>query len=499
MQAKRFVGFRTLVALSALLGLLSCGEATVAPADDGPRPNVLLILVDDLNTQLPIYGNSVVHTPHLEALAARGTVFERAYCQYPVCNPSRSSLLSGLRPEATGILRNDTDPKAFLSSATLLPTHFREHGYQTIRAGKVVHGVANEGAVEWDVVGKLMRPIAKLTVRDRANGEAGSKEPEAASPRSKQQAESEGLKLLTEPWVVKGAAARENLRDHHVASEAARWMKRSQRQDKPFFMALGFHRPHLPFEAPEKFFAMYPPERIELPSAPPSDAPSLPARALHTKNAAPPMTPDEQRLAIASYYASVSYMDSQLGLVLNTLERLGLAENTLVILTSDHGFLLGEHGGLWGKLSLFSEATRVPLVVAGPGVARGGRSRRTVELVDLFPTVSDFAGLPRPPGLAGRSLVPLLADPEMPWAHPAYTVMSLGDKKGGELARSVVSEEYRYTEWGSKNQAELYDLERDPGEQRNLAADPAHVKAKAQMAKLLARREKSWWRSLWPW
>lgn len=481
------------------LALAACGEPAQEPRS-GPRPNVLLIFADDLNTQLPIYGNPVVETPHLEALAARGTVFERAYCQYPVCNPSRSSLLSGLRPETTGILRNDADPKSFLSSATLLPTHFGEHGYWTMRAGKVVHGVANERSVEWDVVGKLMRPVSKLAVRDREGGDAVDAEPEApVAPRTKQQAESDGLKLLTEPWVVQGAAARENLRDHHVASEAVRWMKRSERQGKPFFMALGFHRPHMPFEAPEKFFAMYPPESIVLPPAPPADAPPLPARATHTKKAVPAMTPEEQRRAIASYYAAISYMDSQLGLVLNALERLGLAENTLVVFTSDHGFLLGEHGGLWGKLALFSESTRVPLVVAGPGVAPGGRSRRTVELVDLFPTLTELAGLPTPRGLAGRSLAPLLADGDAPWPRPAYTVLSLGDKQGGELARSVVSEQYRYTEWGSRNQAELYDLEHDPGEQLNRVADPAHAKARAEMAKLLARHQRPWWRRLWPW
>ncbi len=503
----------------SLGGLLSgCrGEMASAPAPAGPRPNVLLMVVDDLNTALGAYGNARVSTPSVDRLAARGVVFERAYCQYPLCNPSRTSFLAGRRPQTLGVLSMRTPPARALAENVSLPTHFRQHGYWTMRAGKILHGVAFEGAIEWDVVGKLNRPLAKLklgeasqagakrepSARDEPNARASARageEGRAAPQRHEDPAadDGEGENRLLSPIVVEGAEARLNLRDHHVAEEAVRWLKRSQRREEPFFMALGFHRPHLPFEAPEKFFALYPPESIELPIAPPPGAPPVPPRAVHTRASFPSMTPDEQRRVIASYYASVSYVDSQVGLVLEALDKLGLAESTVVVLTSDHGFLLGEHGGLWGKGALYEPAVRVPLMVTGPGIAAGARCPRPVELLDLYPTLSELAGLPLPEGLEGKSLLPLLRQPAAAWERPAYTVLSIGDGED-ELARTVRTERFRYTEWGSRERAELYDHQADPDELYNLADDPAAAGQRHEMEKLLRKGEARGWKKWWPW
>ena len=422
-------------------------------------------------------------------------VFERAYCQYPLCNPSRTSFLTGKRPRSIGVLSNRTPPADALARNVSLPIHFREHGYWTMRAGKVLHGVDNEGAIEWDVVGKLNRPLTKLKLGEGAEGRPAPKpRPAPPAPGADRGEEGDDANRLLSAVVVEGAEARLDLRDHHVAEEAARWLKRSRQREEPFFMALGFHRPHLPFEAPEKFFALYPPESIELPAAPPPGAPPVPPRAVHTRALVPAMTPDEQSRVIANYYAAVSYVDSQIGLVLDLLVRLELVQSTVVVVTSDHGFLLGEHGGLWNKSALYEEAVRVPLVVAGPGIPAGGRCRRTVELLDLFPTLAELAGLPLPEKLEGRSLVPLLRDPGAPRDRPAYTVLAIGDGEE-DLARTVRSERFRYTEWGSPERAELYDHDADPHELRNLAADPAYTAARQKMASLLKKGDGR----RWPW
>ncbi len=474
---------------------MGCARDEAPPAPTGPRPNVLLIVVDDLNTALGAYGNRRISTPNVDRLAARGVTFERAYCQYPLCNPSRTSLLTGRRPESLSVISNRTPPAKALARNLALPVFFQQHGYWTMRAGKILHGVDNEGAIEWDVVGKLNRPLTKLKLTEDTERKAAKPRPPRDEPPAE---EGDAEHRLLSPIVVKGAEARLDLRDHHVAEEAVRWLKRSSRREEPFFMALGFHRPHLPFEAPEKFFLLYPPETIELPPAPPPAAPPVPPRAVHTRGAFPAMTPDEQRRVIASYYASVSYVDSQVGLVLDQLDKLGLTGSTVVVLTSDHGFLLGEHGGLWGKGALYEEAVRVPLLVAGPGVRAGERSPRPVELLDLFPTLSELAGLPLPEKLEGKSFAPLLRDPSAAWERPASTVLSIGDGEK-DLARTVRSERFRYTEWGSPERAELYDHAADPNELRNLASDPAFAREKQEMAKLLAGSEVSWWRKWWPW
>lgn len=460
--------------LAALL-LAACGgkepAAPVAASAPPGAKNVLLIVVDDLSTALSAYGHPVVKTPNVEALARRGVLFERAYCQYPLCNPSRSSFLSGRRPGTVGVFDQKLRPDAHLPASVFLPDALHRLGYWTVRAGKIFHDSEFEKAFAWDYFTKLNYPVPPP-------GQPVRPEPRAATARAEPGGEA-GLGLLLEPRPV-GPKERESLRDKRVVEHVSRQLKRARNKQLLFFFAVAFHRPHLPFEAPASFFKMYPPESIELPPVTPPDAPPVPEAALRGRRFAPTMTDEQARRAIAGYYASVSYMDSQLGALMKTFDRLDLWRDTVVVFTSDHGFLLGEHG-LWGKLAFYEQALRVPLVVVAPGVAGGRRVARPVELLDLYPTLFELAGLPRPEGLEGRSLAPLLADAQAPWDHPATSVVAL-EGLTRRLARSVTDGRFRYSEWGSAREAELYDLEADPHQQRNLAGDSAFAAERKRLA-----------------
>jgi uncharacterized sulfatase len=283
-------------------------------------------------------------------------------------------------------------------------------------------------------------------------------------------------------WYV-SEGSDEDQTDGKVASEAIRLLE--EHRDRPFFLAVGFYRPHVPCVAPKKWFDLYPLERIALPKEPAGHLEKIPAAALAVKPPNYGLDEEKLRLMIRAYYASVSYMDAQVGRVLDALRRLGLEERTVVVFTSDHGWQLGEHGQ-WQKMTLFERSARVPLLVAAPGARGNGRAcPRTVELVDLYPTLADLAGLPAPSGLEGESLRPLLENPQAPWSFPAYTQVRRGARVEG---RSVRTERYRYTEWDEgRAGAELYDYERDPGEFENLAADPRHAATVAEMKRLLGR------------
>ncbi|MBI4603555.1 MAG: sulfatase, partial [Planctomycetes bacterium] len=255
------------------------------------------------------------------------------------------------------------------------------------------------------------------------------------------------------------------------------------KRDRPFSIALGFHKPHLPFVAPRRYFEMHPPERFSLPREPEGDLADIPRAALTHRPDDLKLPEADRRQAIAAYYAATSFMDAQLGAVLDALDRLRLWESTVVVFFGDHGWHLGEHGGLWRKMTLFEEAARVPLIVAAPGSKAGASSPRLVELVDLYPTLVELCGLPAPEGLEGRSFAPLLGDPTREWKRAAHTQV----QRGKVMGRSVRTERYRYTEWGD-GEAELYDHDADPREHRNLARDPAHAATAAEMRRLLPAR-----------
>ncbi len=460
-----------------VLSVLAFLAAPPARAEDAPRkPNVLFVVADDLNNNLGCYGHPVVKSPNIDRLAARGLRFDRAYCQYPVCNPSRTSFLSGRRPDTTGVIDNLTPTRANLKDAVFLPQHFRRHGYHAVKVGKIYHtGDAFEDAASWDD-----------DIRETR---------EAKNPPEKQVVSSRGLS-----GVVLNADDADTW-DGFVARKAAELMEKAARDGKPFFLAAGFRRPHTPYIAPKKYFDLYPPDKVRIAAEPLGHLKNIPAMAFTYKPDDRKMPDDRRREATAAYYASISFMDAQVGVLLDALDRLKLWDSTVVVFCSDHGYHLGEHGGMWHKMSLFEESARVPLIVAAPG-KKAGTSSRLVELVDLYPTLAQLSGLPAPDGTEGTSFVPLLDDPQRPWKKAAFTVVSRGGALTATqkldpsvMGRGVRTERWRYTEWvDGKEGAELYDHDKDPNEHANLAKDPAHGKQVAELRQML----KDGWKAALP-
>jgi uncharacterized sulfatase len=459
---------KTLLLLAALL---TVGTAHAADA----RPNVLLLVSDDLATTLGSYGFPAAKTPHLDALAARGVRFERAYCQFPHCNPSRSSFLTGLRPNTTRVTNNEDNLSTNLPGVVTLPRHFRENGYATARCGKLFHlGVpSGEESMDdpqaWDF-GEPFKNEAPFP-------------PKRASAVKVKTGKKEGIS-----W-QESECADDDLVDGGHARLAIEWLEKRD-ASKPFFLAVGFHRPHLPLVAPGKYFDLYPLDAIVLPDAPADDEADIPAPA---RNGSVPgytlsATPEQRRAAIRGYLATVSYMDAQAGRVLDAVQRLGLTEKTIVIFTSDHGWHLGEHG-LWHKRSLFEESARVPLLVSTPGMkTRGQTAAGLVELLDLFPTLCDLTGVPALATLQGKSLRPLLDDPRASIHDAAFTQARRG-KNAEYWGRSVRTARWRCTEWNEgRDGLELYDHHADPREYTNLANDPRHAATLSELRALLGAK-----------
>jgi iduronate 2-sulfatase len=426
--------------------------------------NVLLIAVDDMNNDLGCYGHRLVKSPQIDKLAQLGMKFERAYCQYPVCNPSRVSMLSGLRPDSTRIMDLQTPPRTHLRDVVFLPQYFRKQGYHTAHVGKVFHtGPAFEDPPSWDV------EIC----------ETGKHPPEAAIVRSKKY--DRPVKYNME-WDALSSSDAETA-DGLVARQSYEMLKRLASDTKPFFLAVGFRRPHQPYAAPEAYFDMYPPESIPALSEPPDHLRRIPTAAFTYPPGTPNLPDHERRQVVAAYYACISFVDAQVGLLMQAMDEADLWRNTVVVFYSDHGYHLGEHGGMWHKMSLFEVSARVPLIVVAPGV--GGNSHacgQPVELIDVYPTLVDLCGLPPVEGLAGSSLRPLLENPAASWKQAAYTQVLRGDVVG----RSVRTARWRYTEWDDGRQgAELYDYDSDPLEYKNLAGNSKWAHIQAEMRKLL--------------
>jgi uncharacterized sulfatase len=443
---------------------------------DARKLNVLFIAVDDLNNQLGCYGNRLVQSPNVDRLAKRGVRFARAYCQFPLCSPSRVSLMTGLRPDTTRVFDLQTDfRKSTLPDVVTLPQLFRQNGWFVARVGKIFHyGVPGQIGTSG-----LDDPLSW----DRVVNPRGRDKDEEGKVRNLNPA-NRGLGAALAWYESPGTD--DEFTDAKVAAETIRLLE--ERKDKPFFIGCGFYRPHVPWIVPKKYFELYPREKISLPKNPFNDREDIPPAALTVKPPNYGRTDEECREAIRAYYASSSYMDAQLGKVLDTLDRLKLWDKTIVILWGDHGWLLGEHG-LWQKMSLFEESARVPLIVAAPRQKGNGKaSERIVESLDVYPTVAGLCGLIPPKNLAGTSLQPLLNKPKLRWDRPAYTQVQRGDAAGRFMGRSVRTEHWRYTEWGDgKRGLELYDHEKDPHEFTNLANDPERAGTITELKALLQR------------
>ncbi len=465
------VSRRELLSLTAAAPFVLRGAAN--------KPNVLMIACDDLNTRIGCFGDPVAKTPNIDRLASHGTRFERAYCHYPLCNPSRTALLSGHRPDTTRIFDNRTPPRTTIGKVPFLPEWFGQNGYFTARVGKVAHG-AFEDAIKWDI-SENARP------GPNAKGGAGGGK-NNKNERGRQVGDDGGIKLS---W-TQTANKDEDEPDGHTA----RWIVDLMEQNlagkpaagggKPFFLGAGFHKPHLPWVAPKKYFDMYPPEQMHLPDTPANDRDDIPPIALTHTAGDDAMTELDKKKCIASYHACTTFLDAQIGVLLDALDRHHLWDNTIVILWADHGWHLDEHLGLWRKMTVFEEASHVPLIVAAPGMQPGAVCRRLAEWTDVFPTMTQLAGLTNPPDLEGISLVPLLHDPARPWKKAASTVVLHKQT----LGRSVRTERYRYSEWGNPQVAELYDHDEDPHEFTNLVADPKlaskHAKVREELQRYLA-------------
>lgn len=467
----------------------------VAPS----RPNVLFLISDDLANLLAVSGDPRAKTPNLDQLAARGVRLDRAYCTYPLCGPSRNSMLTGLYPNSSGVLGNGTMFRQTIPAQVSLPQAFRHAGYLAVRVGKLYHysvpgSVGTDGhddPASWEIefnpagVDRLEEEPRIFTL---APGNYGSALSWYASPKSDEHHTDARLAADAE-WVLERAA---------------------RRKDRPFFLAVGFFRPHTPFLAPkDPYFGYYPEAEMPVVRGIEEDEADIPLPALGSRKAEEKQLTDElRRKAVQAYYASISFMDAQVGRVVNALDRLGLAENTIVVFTSDHGYHLGEHG-LWKKQSLFEESARVPLLMVAPGVMKRGAVVTTpVSHVDLYPTLTELAGVKAPTNLQGESLVPLLKDPAAKARGWALTqVVRGGGGEGGGKKKAAAAQSdpgervrrkaaaasgegggrisgyslrtgrWRYTEWGEAGRSgrELYDHDADPKELNNLANVAAHA------------------------
>ncbi len=444
-------------------GLIFVLLALALPTVAAQRLNVLFIGVDDLGNVLGSAGHPVLKTPHLDRLAATGVRFDRAYCQIPLCNPSRASVLTGLRPDATGVFDLDRHFRATVPAAVTLPQLFRSQGWFTARVGKIFHydvpkGIGTDGLDDPASWSQVVNPKG----RDVAE-EALITNPTPARPVS-----------AALSWQVADGADTEQT-DGLIATEAIRLLERHR--GGPFFLGVGFFRPHTPFVAPKRYFDLYPLETVRLPVAPANDRDDIPSAAFAHNNPTPNYGLDELtcRKALQAYYACVAYVDAQVGRVLAALDRLDLARSTIVVLWSDHGYHLGEHGGVWQKRMLFEESARAPLLMRAPAAKGNGRAcTRVVEFVDIYPTVAELCGIASPKSLAGCSLVPLLEDPSRPWEGSAVTQILRPGNGAPLMGRSIRTERWRYTEWGEgRLGTELYDHATDPQEFNNLAHSSA--------------------------
>lgn len=459
-----------------------------ATLKQGDVPNILVIIFDDLNDYIGPYGDPNVKTPHLDAFARDALQFDHAYVQYPVCGPSRASFLTGMYPESLGVLDNNSYFRFERPEATNMIEYFKQQGYWTATAGKVFHSAQNYGERGVSTYfGDYFRN-AEDPYRKKLNEQFVEEVGPIHQNRAAYNEFMAGRDLSGER-IVQAVATDLRDEDHadgRVATRIAAYLNERSFEDRPFFLTAGFMKPHVPFYAPKKYFDLYPIEELQFDDVPVDSWDNRPMEALHTRYEGFQMdfgVNDREARAkwLQAYLATISLVDAQFGRVMQALENSGMADNTIVIAFSDHGFHIGEHF-MYGKVSLFEESTRVPFLVRMPGVTKPGVSDSFIELLDIYPTLIELSGLEAPEHLQGVSLLPIFEDPEAIIKDSAYTVVS---RPGGLLGRSVRYDNWRYTEWGSPSKNELYDLDRDPNEYDNLANSPEYRDVVEKLSELI--------------
>lgn len=447
-----------------VLAMLSIGIRMGAAAD--ARPNVLFILSDDLRPDLGCYGHPMVQSPNIDALAKTGVRFERTYVQFPLCNPSRSSMLTGRYPTTTGVLDNLRWFGGAHPEFVSLPKYFKQNGYAVLRTGKVFHGGIDDDD-SWTIGGETRKFAG--AVNDM--------------PRPTQQQRKDNSDRMV---VLDGNGEKHG--DHKTADRAIELLR--QHKDGRFFLCCGFTKPHSPPSAPQKFYDLYDPAKIPLPpdfASRPTTPAGFPANSVPKSGdlfIERDASPEDARKMIQAYWASASWMDWNVGRVIAELDRLKLREKTIIVFWGDHGYHLGEKGK-WSKHnSLFEIGTRVPLLICVPGSAVAGQSSpRIVESIDIYPTLAELCGLPTPSGVEGASLQSLLQNPQATWTRPAITVTGQGDKVSGVAVRT---EKLRYIRFAGRDDVLLFDETADPHEMTNIAADPRFAAERDSLAKIAA-------------
>jgi arylsulfatase A-like enzyme len=507
---------------SLALATFTLGGIPLLAAQTTPKkPNILFIAVDDLRPELGCYGKDYIKSPNIDRIARAGMVFDRAYCQQAVCSPTRSSLMTGTRPDTTKVYDLVTHFRVALPEVVTLGQHFKQNGYFVQGMGKIYHGNLDDAptwSVPWQIppaVKYALPENVKLDARQYEGEPDGDAKP-AATKKSKKSASSTpdgppSTGLNSRGPAFEAADVPDNtFQDGKVAELAISTLQEMSKRKEPFFLAVGFIKPHLPFVAPKKYWNLYDPAKIQL--APnkfrPKDAPEyaiLPGGELRNYHGIPVTSiPDDlARQLKHGYYAAISYMDAQVGKVLAELDRLGLRDNTIIVLWGDHGWKLGEHDA-WCKHSNVENDVNAPLLLSVPGMKHAGQhTSALVEFVDIYPTLCELAGLSLPSHLEGTSLKPLLENPARVWKTAAFSQYPRSGGKTGAgqlMGYSMRTERYRFTVWveradHSKVQAmELYDEQTDPQENTNIANVPAN----AELVKTLMAQWQRGWRGAKP-
>jgi iduronate 2-sulfatase len=477
-------------AIAATFLVLCCSVGLFAQSSN--RPNVLFFAVDDLRTDLGCYGHPEAKTPSIDALARRGMVFKRAYCQQAVCSPSRTSLLTGLRPDSTKVYDLITHFRDTVPDVVTLPQHFKNNGYHAVGMGKIFHGGLDDkqswsephrnGTGETYVLPENQERVAKSRAAKKAANK-GKKKTNASDPGGR-----------GEPFEI--ADVPDNAyHDGTLADMAIEKLSELKNQNQPFFLAVGFLKPHLPFNAPKKYWDLYDPEKLKLADNPfrPKDAPPFALtefaelRNYYGVPAEGPVPDELARKLIHAYRAASGYTDANVGRVVAQLDKLGLAENTIVVLWGDHGWKLGEHAS-WCKHSNVENDTNAPLLIAAPSAkAKGQSTTALVEFVDIYPTLCDLAALPLPGHLEGTSARPLLDTPDRPWKTAAFSQYPRPLPGQPLMGYAMRTDRYRYVEWQDRNSGqivtqELYDHQSDPAENENIAVQEANKELLTQLS-----------------